>query len=105
GPRMYSLGFFLSRGSACWLISACSSRREAQNASQPWPHSSDVSLRLGWRSSTPEPMSAAMLRCAFHTWLAERTRNLFSQLSHLPGGDGIDMVEEWCTHVQSGCCA
>src|SRR5438094_2364531 len=101
GPRMYSLGFFLSRGSACWLISACSSRREAQNASQPWPHSSEVRRRLGKRSSTPDPMSAAMLRWAFHTWLAERTRNMLSQLSHMPGGYGTDIVKEWITTVRS----
>src|SRR4029434_10168433 len=105
GPRMYSLGFFLSRGIACWLISACSSRREAQNASHPCPHSSDVKRRSGWRSSTPEPMSAAMLRWAFHTWLADRTRNMLSQLSHMPGGYGTDMVNEWITTVRSCSCA
>ncbi len=101
GPRMYSLGLRLSRGSACWLISACSSSREAQNASHPCPHSSDVRRKSGKRSSTPLPISAAMLRWAFHTWLAERTRNMLSQLSHMPGGYGIDMVKEWITTVRS----
>src|SRR5262250_3469573 len=105
GPRMYSLGLRLSLGKACWLISACSSSREAQKASHPWPHSSDVKRRLGYRSSTPEPMIAAMLRWAFQTWLAERTRNMLSQLSHMPGGYGIDIVKEWITTVRSWSCA
>src|SRR6266852_855792 len=50
-------------------------------------------------------MSAAMLRWAFQTWLAERTRNMLSQLSHIPGGYGIDIVKEWITTVRSSSCA
>ena len=42
-----------------------------------------------------------MFRWAFHTWLAERTRNMLSQLSHMPGGYGTDMVNEWITTVRS----
>src|SRR3989442_5324533 len=42
-----------------------------------------------------------MLRWAFHTWLAERTRNMLFQLSHMPGGYGTDMVNEWITTVRS----
>src|SRR4029450_12769903 len=50
-------------------------------------------------------MIAAMLRWAFHTWLAERTRNMLSQLSHMPGGYGTDIVNEWITTVRSCSCA
>src|SRR3989449_7630734 len=46
-----------------------------------------------------------MLRWALQTWLAERTRNMLSQLSHMPGGYGIDMVKEWITTVRSYSCA
>src|SRR5258705_4096990 len=46
-----------------------------------------------------------MLRWAFHTWLAERTRNMLFQLSHMPGGYGTDMVNEWITTVRSCSCA
>src|SRR4029453_9467820 len=53
----------------------------------------------------PDPISAAMFRCAFHTWLADRTRNMLSQLSHMPGGYGTDIVNEWITTVRSCSCA
>src|SRR5262245_20083684 len=46
-----------------------------------------------------------MLRWAFHTWLADRTRNMLSQLSHMPGGYGIDIVKEGMTTVKSCSCA
>ena len=98
---MYSLGFCLSGGSAWRAISASSSRRAAQNASQPCPHSSAVSRSSGYRSSTPAPINAAMLRCAFHTWPAERWRKTLSHVSHMPGGYGTVIVKEWITTVRS----
>src|SRR5262245_10552246 len=42
-----------------------------------------------------------MLRCAFHTWLAARWRNMLSHVSHTPGGYGGVIVNVWMTNVRS----
>src|SRR5712691_2709853 len=42
-----------------------------------------------------------MLRWAFHTWPAARWRKTLSQVSHMPGGYGTVIVNEWMTTVRS----
>src|SRR5262249_39760613 len=42
-----------------------------------------------------------MLRWAFHTWPADRCRKTLFQVSHVPGGYGTVIVNEWMTTVRS----
>src|SRR5579885_384482 len=60
---------------------ACSSRRLAQNGSQPNPPSSTPMRKVGNRSNSPPPINEATKRMAPHGWAAARPIKMFSHRS------------------------